>query len=308
VLDGNLPYASVQLFGGIPRSKWQLQPSAVVIVGSHASKVKRLRGLPNVTNIRALESVVRENARQFFLWDVPFVTTSLLRISEDEVIGGAIETSVVESITDACVAAGITLRAIRPESDERLMVRLQRENRASLPVSRRRAILAATVCAIALIVAAAAPGLIAQRMARRATREMTVLARAAQRAADVARDEQYAVVTLETVAAFERNRRPATLLLAALTDALPEESAVTMLRSDSSGVDLVVVSPRVAGVLGALDRVAGVVAPEIVGPISREVVGSHEMERASIHFTYDATVAAAQGMRVPYAVGRMDSE
>src|SRR5690606_16601406 len=85
---------------------------------------------------------------------------------------------------------------------------------------------------------------------------------------------------------FEEGRRSTALLLASITDALPNESAITMLRIDTATVDLIVMSTRAADVLGALDRMPGVVAPEIVGPVSREISGDRELERATIRFRY----------------------
>lgn len=286
----------------IPRSRWLPRPAVVATVDGHAARVKRLRGLPNMPSGRVLDSIVRENASRFFLWNVPFVTTSVYRLGHDEAVAAVIDAAVVDAIVAGCADAGFTVRSIAPAEDTRLVFKPVRTNDAEAPVPRQRAVWAIAATSIAAIIALLTPGLTAKHKVRAAERELATLDRTERRVEDATRDEQQSALLLSDVARFEHGRRSATLLLAALTDALPPESALTTVRSDSAGVDLVVVSARAAGVLGALDRVPGVIAPEIIGPISKELAGTREVERATIHFKYDPS--AVKMPRVPYVVDR----
>lgn len=255
---------------------------------------------------RGADSVVRENAQRFFLWNVPFVTTSLYQLGHGEALGAALDASVVEAVVNGCADAGYALRAVCPTEDTRLVFKPTQPGGRGTPITRRRATAAAGALIIAMAIAVLAPGITAKHTAQRAGRELAMLARRERRADDAAVEAHRNEVFLQEIARFEHARRPVTLLLGALTDALPPESAITTLRSDSAGVDLVVVSSRAAAVLGTLDRVPGIVAPVIVGPISKELAGAHEVERATIHFVYDPD--AVKIARKPYAVERQKDE
>src|SRR6185312_5914011 len=115
-------------------------------------------------------------------------------------------------------------------------------------VPRNLAIMAITALVVAMAFAIFAPGVTAKHVARKAGRELAMLSRRARRADDATIDAHKNEALINEIAQFEHSRRSVTLLLGALTDALPPESAVTTLRSDSAGVDLVVVSSRAAGV------------------------------------------------------------
>ncbi|MGH7719649.1 MAG: hypothetical protein ACREON_12500, partial [Gemmatimonadaceae bacterium] len=75
-----------------------------------------------------------------------------------------------------------------------------------------------------------------------------------------------------------------TLLMADLTRALPEGSALVAFRSDSAAGSIVALAPRAAAVLTAMEHVPGVVGPEIFGPVTREVVKEKELERVTVRF------------------------
>jgi hypothetical protein len=55
-------------------------------------------------------------------------------------------------------------------------------------------------------------------------------------------------------------------------------------RLDSLGGAVVVLAPHATSTLASLDSVAGIAAPQIVGPVTKEVVGSRELERATVQF------------------------
>jgi hypothetical protein len=145
---------------------------------------------------------------------------------------------------------------------------------------------AAVIAALALSATAAlvAPGIAAMRASHVAEARLAQLA--PRRAAAVGVEIEVARVSaaLAEVSAFDAKRRSRTLFVAGLSDALGEESAVVALRIDSAGGSIVVIAPRAAPVLARLERVAGVGATEIVGPVTKELVASRELERVTIRF------------------------
>jgi hypothetical protein len=116
---------------------------------------------------------------------------------------------------------------------------------------------------------------------------------AAPRRAALVADAELRRVTagLAQVAEFDAARRPAATLLAELTRALPDGAALVALRIDSAGGGLVAVAPRAAAVLMPLERVDGVRAPEVVGPVTREVLAGREVERVTVKFGLDSVPA-----------------
>jgi hypothetical protein len=48
----------------------------------------------------------------------------------------------------------------------------------------------------------------------------------------------------------------------------------------------VVLAPRGGALLTRLERVSGVAAPEIVGPVTREKPGGREVERVTVRFRW----------------------
>jgi len=102
---------------------------------------------------------------------------------------------------------------------------------------------------------------------------------------------------LNEIAAFSERRRSATLFLEALSAALPPEAAIVALRTDSAGGNLMALTPRASAVLSALDSITAVAAAEIVGPVTREIIGTRELERVTVRFRWNtgSVVPARQG-------------
>ena len=69
---------------------------------------------------------------------------------------------------------------------------------------------------------------------------------------------------LAEAAAFDAARYSPTLLLADLTAALPAGSAIVAFRADTADGSVVALAPRAAAVVRPLEKVPGLVAPEIV--------------------------------------------
>lgn len=89
---------------------------------------------------------------------------------------------------------------------------------------------------------------------------------------------------LAEAATFEARRPPLTLVLAELTTALPADAAITALRVDTVTTTMVVLAPRAASILAQLERVPTITGAELVGPVTREMVGARELERVTIRF------------------------
>jgi hypothetical protein len=154
---------------------------------------------------------------------------------------------------------------------------------------------AAGALGVALIAAAVAPGAIATHEATHASRALRRLD--PQRSAIAASQWRLHQATraLEDLNRFDQGRRPVLPLLAAITRRLPEGSAIVALSVDTLGGTLVVVAPRAAAVVTALDPTPGIASPEIVGPVTRETISGvlmtgvpagtpPELERVTIQF------------------------
>ena len=97
-----------------PMAGW-LRPRVVVVIGPSAVQVKRLTGLPLLTDADALEALVREGAGRFFLTNgVPLITTGVQLVESGTVWAAAFEAPVVDEVERACSAANLRLQAIVP--------------------------------------------------------------------------------------------------------------------------------------------------------------------------------------------------
>ena len=91
--------------------------------------------------------------------------------------------------------------------------------------------------------------------------------------------------TLQTVAAFDAERPPVTLLLTYLTRALPEHAALVAFELDSAGTGtLVAIAPDAQQIVDAVERVPELASPRIVGPVTPETANGQALERVSLRF------------------------
>jgi hypothetical protein len=98
----------------LPIAGW-LRPNVVVAIGPSAVQLKRLTGLPPLTDTAALEALVREGAGRFFLKNgVPLITTGVRLAEPGTVWAAAFEASVVGEVERACRTADLRLQAIVP--------------------------------------------------------------------------------------------------------------------------------------------------------------------------------------------------
>lgn len=151
-----------------------------------------------------------------------------------------------------------------------------------------RLAVAAAALAAALAFYGVAPAWRAERAQERASARLATLARTRGQAADARRDLDDVSGALGEVSAFAARRRSPTLLLAAITRRLPAGTAMVSFRVDSAGGSIVALAPRAAAVLGALDRVPGIVSPEILGSVTREAAAGRQVERVTVRFLLPA--------------------
>ena len=152
----------------------------------------------------------------------------------------------------------------------------------------RRLTLAFTTCIVCLASAAFLPTIVVARSATRAAARVSQLGKARRETARLQQDHVVLAEALTEVSAFASSRRSPTLLLAALADELPEDAVLVAFQLDSTGGSIVGAGPRASEIMNALERVPGIVSPQIAGAITREVVGSQELERVNVRFSLAA--------------------
>ena len=150
--------------------------------------------------------------------------------------------------------------------------------------SRVRGRVAVGLCAVAFAAALLAPALAAGATGRRARAELASIATHRAEAARVHGNLALVTAALAEVASLAQGRRSSLELLAQLTAVLPEGSAITTLRVDSTRGTIVVLTARATEVVSQLDTIGLLVTPEIVGPVTREVISGRELERVTVRF------------------------
>ncbi|MDB4913036.1 MAG: hypothetical protein JWM95_680 [Gemmatimonadetes bacterium] len=136
-----------------------------------------------------------------------------------------------------------------------------------------------------LIVAAWVPGAQSEMRAARAHAGIAKLARKEHELRAAERELARATVTINAINAFEASRRSATVLLGELALALPDSTAITTLRVDSTSGALTVLTVHAPATLDAMAGIPGIAHPQLAGSITREMSAGRELERASIRFT-----------------------
>jgi hypothetical protein len=323
--------------------------------------VRRIGGLPHLTDVQTLGKIVREGAIRFFLRsDSPLLTTGVWIIEPGCVCGAAIDEATVRAVVKGCTSARTQLRALIPAAavigyslvgDElcwvdgavEIQVTLERGKVRSVrriakgllfdhealrprqplkaigdgawryadaygatflprhePLSLRpgkdttepsrtprwRIVAAASAALIAVAGAMSARPFAAARARNDAEKALAGLVGSYRTAlADRAALERI-VAVLKQVADFERNRNSATLLMGALTRTLPEQTALTVVRLDSIGGTIVTLGPSAADVMTTIESAAGIVGPEMVGPITQEVTAGAKLERVTVRFRF----------------------
>ena len=173
--------------------------------------------------------------------------------------------------------------------DEPLALRLDRVETGQAPIARWRLVLAGAAAALALVAALLAPSVAARLAIRRAEATLAALAPRRAAAANAATDLERVTGALADVAAFAGRARSATGLLATLTAVLPAAAQLVSVQIDSAGGTIVALAPHAEQVVDRLDRMPQLAAAQVVGPVTREYVGSVEKERVTIRFRWGTT-------------------
>jgi hypothetical protein len=160
--------------------------------------------------------------------------------------------------------------------------------------ARRGVRVAAVALCLAMVVALGAPLVTRAVQARRITRQLAALSARSHEAEHAEIDLARMSSALFEVARFASSRRSTVRLLAQLTHALPEGSVLVTVRVDSAGGIVSLLAPRASSALASLDSVGHVNSPEIIGPVTKELVGTRELERATVQFRFDSTSWRAQ--------------
>lgn len=174
--------------------------------------------------------------------------------------------------------------AVRMNAEPLGMVPGERDRSTNGGVSRWRLAVAAFVLLFSSAGAVAAPVLASAKSSREARVEIASLA--SPRSTALALNRQIAEKTgaLERITTFEATRRSTVGLLADITRLLPPEAALVAFRIDSVSGTLVALAPRAGAMISRLEKSPFIVAPEMLGPLTREVAGGREYERVTIRF------------------------
>lgn len=170
-----------------------------------------------------------------------------------------------------------------------IALRLKPQTRVSSSGARRG--VAVGACLISLSAILVVPGVIQAHRTRELRREIASLSVEQRRASAAQAELREATRGLRELAAFD-HRVPVSLLLARIARAMPNGSALITLQIDSSSGSAVVVAPRAAEIIDAFERIPGISAATIVGPIAPEqtpvpapaLTGGLGYERVTIQF------------------------
>jgi len=130
----------------------------------------------------------------------------------------------------------------------------------------------------------AAPGLAASRVAAQARSELAPLASPRRAALVVQKQIAGKTAVLTSLSEFSARRQQSLALLADVTRLLPPDAVMVAFRIDSAGGTIVALAPRATAIVSRLERSTLLAAPELVGPVTREVVASREYERVTVRF------------------------
>jgi hypothetical protein len=148
-----------------------------------------------------------------------------------------------------------------------------------------------------LLVAAAtaalfAPGVRARRTTTQASRELATNRSAQINAARVEGTLRRVSEQLERIEGFRGARGQMTMLLGAISQALPESTAMLSLRVDTLEGTFVALTPHAADVLPELATVDAIASARIIGSVTRETQGQARVERATVRFRRQRVAAA----------------
>ena len=306
------------LLDGMPKCRWP-KLRVDVAIGTPWSRVKLVKGIPSLRRHKEVVAMLRLNASRFVASPRPAIITGASAVSTSEYHVGIAEVGLVGAITGELSNRNLRIGQIVPaesiqleefaaqpivgaehvgntpageaiaaqlamgRAPEGLALRARDNPTLTRPEASRKRVAAAAVALLAAIVSYPVvrdyTDHTTLERSRAALRSMRLLSDSgSQEQAELGRISR----DLASAARFSRHRVSTALLLGAITQALPAEATVTTLRIDTANVDMVVLSPRTAAVVDAMSEVANITAPTIMGPVSREIVGARELERATL--------------------------
>ncbi|HEU4648240.1 MAG TPA: hypothetical protein VFS33_04210 [Gemmatimonadales bacterium] len=255
-------------------------------------QVRHLHDLPPVRS-GALAALVATQAGRFFRRNGTPLVTAAAWSSRKHGARGAVAAAVEEPWLAAIVAglqaAGLTVHAICPVGTSSLLLLPRDEGVRRARAARRRnigwGILAA---ALWLAVGMLAVWRTAREMAA-VDRELARLRPTGAALLAARREYKDARAMIGVVDSADRLRGSVSTAVATVLLALPDSAFVTTLRlNDRAEGELSGAARRTAAVTAALERNGAVVAPRLVRPTTRDVIGGREYERFTLRFGADS--------------------
>lgn len=299
------------LITSVPRTRWR-RPAVTGTIGSRAAQLKRINGLPANASDRALSDAIRLSAPRFFLTNGSPLLTSNIHRRDGDLWCAAADEDVVTALADACRATGMAFRGCVPSAaaargvappsgeyarfaDARaaaiggahspFLIDPGAPARARQRRARDRALLVA--CAVVAFVAAfVMPGIKAIVRERDAAARLQALRGQSIAPMAAMRDFTAAAELVRRVEAFSSSRRSMVTLLGALSQVLPESTAILSFHADSAGGTLVLLTPVGNTVLPEISRAPGIVSADITGAVTRETVAGAPVERVATAFRF----------------------
>lgn len=115
-IGDDIPLVAVvsKLLATVDAPRWP-RPRVFAAIGPAQAQVKRLTGLPPVTDPRLVAKLVQESPGRFFLRNgIPLATTGVRIAERGQAWGGALDEPVVRAIADACRREKFSLRGVVP--------------------------------------------------------------------------------------------------------------------------------------------------------------------------------------------------
>ena len=147
---------------------------------------------------------------------------------------------------------------------------------------RRPAVIAAGI--VTLLAAFSARGALAARQIAASEERLKALRAGGVEWATTAARLQETNATIDQIARFADARISTVQLLASITAALPESTAVVSLRVDSISASIVLISASAAAVIPRLAAIPGIADVRASGTLTREIVAGARLQRIAVRF------------------------
>lgn len=112
--EGAISAKVAKVMRDAPVNRWR-RPAVVAAVGPSLSQVRRIGGMPAITDPATLGKIVRENTSRFFLQaDTRLLTSDIRLLEPGTVLAAAVNESTANAVASGCTAAGFRLAALVP--------------------------------------------------------------------------------------------------------------------------------------------------------------------------------------------------